>query len=224
MENKRYEGLDSCFYEDEKPSLIERISGARKVIAGIAITAALVGSVPIGLEISCHRNDPTMFVCPITQLETKLFGYETGLRHQAKDLEGYSRELSVIDDGINHEVSATDVEYVEGETRYYAPNGGILTQDEAGKMIVEQIVPATVTTLIGEDGKEQTIYTVPAGYVLEGSVGVKRVAPAKVEVPTSVEFDYNFLEDGEIVSSYDQSWTYENGEFTLNREAKGKSR
>lgn len=218
MENQKYEGLDKSFYEEEK-TLIEKISGAKKVIAGVALAASLA-SISIGLDLSCHRNDPTMFACPITQLETRIFGYEAGLRHQAHDLEGYSRELKNLDDGILHEISATGVEYVEEHTEYYAPNGGILTQDEAGEMIVEQTVPAT--TIINEEGK--AFYTVPSGYVLKGTMGVKETKPLSVTYPTSVNFEFNFLEDGEITNTYDESWTYQDGEFVLDRELKGKTR
>lgn len=219
--NKRYENLDKGFYDEGEKSLIERISGAKKVITGVALVATLVGSVAVGLDASCHKNDPTNFICPITRLETMLFGYEAGLKHQAQDLEGY---VSTYDAEWLDESVVENVEYSEGGTRYYAPDGGVLTKDEAGEMVVEQTVAASATTIYGPDGEAQVIYTVPSGYVLEGTVGVKKTHPLAVEESASVQYDYNFVKDGEVLTTYEESWSYEDGEFVRSSEVKGKTR
>lgn len=214
MENRKYEGLDKSFYEEEKPTLLERISGAKKAIVGVALTAVLIGSIPIGLEIACHQNDPTQFICPITQLETKLFGYEAGLKHQAKDLEGYSYE-SEKNEGLAMEV--TDVEFIPGGTKYVLPEGGILKENGQGVVTETETVPATKSIVVGPNGEEQVTYSVPAGYVLNGTVGVKTsekiVEPITVTYGPKVSFDCNFLQDGKVTDVYKTDWTVESNQY-----------
>lgn len=220
--NKKYEGLDESFYETEKPSLIDRICEAKRALGGVSL-AIVIGGVALGsMTGACLSNTPTVHVCPFTKAITTIFGYEAGLQHHAHDLERYGRKLEDSDSTLKASISG--VEYVPEEIRYYAPNGGILTQDEAGEMVVEQTIPATVTTVVGEDGKECTTYSVPAGYSLQGSVGVKRSEPMKVENQACINFEYSCYDGEDVVTYYDGTWTYQDGEYMLQKEHKGMSR
>ncbi len=70
MEKRRYESLDECFYEDfgiGKKTFFERISGAKKIIAGVALGTILVSGAITGaylthegLNFSDLFNNPTI--------------------------------------------------------------------------------------------------------------------------------------------------------------------
>ena len=130
--NKK-ETLEENYYGPEIPEK----TGAKKAIIGLALVGLLLGGSAIIVAHRCNANDPTKAVCPITVLETKLFGYETGLKHQYKDLVDYQTD--------NYKVS--NVEYHEPGFYFTVPAGYIL-EDNTG---VSYVKPTEVNR-VKEDG------------------------------------------------------------------------
>lgn len=177
---------------------IQEKTGAKKAIIGLTLAGLILGGSAITLAHQCNTNDPTKTVCPITILETKLFGYEAGLKHQYKDLVDYTAD--------NFNVS--NVEYHEPSYYYTVPAGYIL-EDNVG---VSYVKPTEVNR-VKEDGTVVTHLEVPSGYTLtkdeEGNlVGVKKVAPTMVEESAGISFDKEY----EDVTNYGY-WSYDGEEF-----------
>ncbi len=88
---------------------MEILTGAAKCVTTVALCGMIVGSCAFRVaSIECNVNHSTNAICPITRLETFLFGAEAGLRHQARDLERYSVNYQ------DHKEYTSDVVYQSG--------------------------------------------------------------------------------------------------------------
>lgn len=177
---------------------IQEKTGAKKAIIGLTLAGLIVGGGALGLYHECSTNDPAKTVCPITILETKLFGYETGLKHQYRDLTNYE----------NDNFAVSNVEYHEPSVYFTAPSGYVLEDN----MAVSYVKPTEVNS-VKNDGTVVTHLEVPSGYVLtkdeEGNlVGVKKVAPTMVEESAGISFDKDYGDN------YNYGyWSYDGEEF-----------
>ena len=191
LNNKENEGL-------------KKSTGAKRALTGLVLTSLIVGGSAIGLYHECKANDPAKSVCPITILETKLFGYEAGLKHQYKDL--------VNTESDNFTVS--NVEYHNPSVYYTAPAGYVLEDNVA----VSYVEPTEVNR-VKEDGTVVTYLEVPEGYILtqndEGKlVGVKKVTPIMVEESAGISFDKDYGKN------YNYGyWSYDGEEFEYDEAA-----
>lgn len=89
---------------------IDGLTGAVKGAAIIGLSSLIVLSSAFRVaSIECDVNHSATTVCPITKLETFLFGVEAGMQHQARDLESY--KVSYVD----HTEYTSDVEYLSDE-------------------------------------------------------------------------------------------------------------
>ena len=70
---------------------IKALTKVKKVGATISLIAVLASGITLAeVKDQCKSNIPVAQVCPITILETKLFGFEFGLKHHMKDLENFN--------------------------------------------------------------------------------------------------------------------------------------
>ncbi len=198
--NKKESIVDEKYLGPE----IQEKTGAKKAIIGLTLAGLILGGSALGLSYECKANNPTNSVCPFTIIETKLFGEETGLKHQYKDLINYDKQ------------SVEDEEYHDPRIMYVAPDGYILEDNVA----VSYVKPTEVNR-VKEDGTVVTHLEVPTGYVLthddEGNlVGMKKVTPTLVEEGAGVSFKTS-MSNGYDVYGY---WSYNDGEFNIDMSAK----
>ena len=184
--------------EIEEKNYLPKSTGAKIAIAGLALTGLLLGGSAIGLYHECKTNDPTTSVCPITIIETKLFGYKEGLKHQYNDLCAYD----------DKDPKVSEVKYNEPGMRKSVPEGYIL-EDGVG---VSYIEPTTIEVK-NPDGSVSIQNTLPSGYVLTkdedgNAVGVKKVEPTTVYEPANISFAKE--QDDVITYGY---WSYDGEGF-----------
>lgn len=180
-------------------SYLPKSTGAKIAIAGLALTSLLVAGSALGLYHECKANDPTTSVCPITIIETKLFGYKEGLQHQYKDLCAYDDENTKI----------SKVKYNEPGMRKSVPAGYIL-EDGVGVSYVEP----TKIEVKNMDGSVSVQYTLPSGYTLtrdeDGKLlGVKKVVATTIYEPADISFEKE--QDDATTYGY---WSYDGENIT----------
>lgn len=79
------------YLNNKSPKKLEKLTGAARGVTVAALSTLIVGSCAYQVaSIECNTNHSANAICPITRLETALFGVERGLQHQAHDLENYS--------------------------------------------------------------------------------------------------------------------------------------
>lgn len=87
-----------------------KLTGAAKCVAAVGLSTLIVGSCALRIaSIECHTNHSNNAICPITKLETFLFGVEKGMQHQAADLERFNLRYS------DYSVYTSDVSYLPKE-------------------------------------------------------------------------------------------------------------
>lgn len=198
---KEIETAYTCAEENKEDSISKtKSTGAKGTIAYIALTGVLLGIVPVGLCHDCKTQDPTEETCFFTELNTKLFGYEAGLKHQYKDLLAYKSD----------DFELSDVEYSEPHAVYTIPEGYVL-QDGKGISVVEP----TPHKIINDDGTVGTFYTLPEGYVLkldeDGNLyGESIVSPERQDLNASIS--YVKTETNGITT--DEMWSYDDYAIT----------
>ncbi len=218
MEKEYYHDTD----KNSKKNKI--ITGARKTVACVALTGAMVGGIALRLaSLECAANHSIDTMCPLAKLETYLFGIEAGMQHQVNDIEKYSCVYR------DRKVKTEDVNYVVGGT-YILPEGFELRSDEDGQVYGYREVPVVTTVYINEFGEEQNAYSLEVGGVLAQDKDGRMYGYQIVE-PKYVENDTIYFkvvtETGEEVLSQDEMWIYYNGEYShVNGEVKtlGKTR
>ena len=197
---KEIETAYSYAEENKKDSISKsKATGAKLAIATVALTGILLGGSAACLYRDCSTNDPTEETCLITELKTKLFGYEAGLKHHYNDL--LTNELD------NYELS--NVMYSEPHTIYALPEGYVLQGDEG----VSRIEPI-MNKRINEDGTVDTFYSLPEGYVLKkdengNSYGEKTVSPTRQDLNASIS--YTKTRTNGITT--DETWTYDEDDY-----------
>ena len=202
---KEIENAYTYLEENEENNIITKSTGTKKAITAFALTGLILGTSAAAVYHNCKTNNPTAETCIITELETRLFGYEAGLKHHYNDL------LSTESD--NYKLGK--IEYSEPHTVYTLPAGYVLQGDEG----VSRIQPI-MNKRINEDGTVDVIYSLPEGYVLKkdengNSYGERTVSPTKKDLNASVSY-IKLYNDG---SSYLETWSYEDDEITHEREA-----
>ena len=201
LNKSKIENVYTCVDENKENSLSKtKSTGANKAIAAVALTGILLGGSAACLYRDCSTNDPTEETCLITELETKLFGYEAGLKHHYNDL--------LTSSSNNYELS--NVEYVEPHTVYNLPEGVVLE----GRTGVSRVEPI-VTKRIYEDGSIETIYEPPAGYVLKSDENGQIYAegtfiPKKQNVNASI----SYTKTRSVGLITDEIWSYEDDDFS----------
>lgn len=123
-----------------------QIVKAKKMAAAVALTG-VVGAAVAGRVIEkCHANEASKAICPITQIETILFGYEKGLDHQAADLVRESKQTTKE----NSKTKIEDVLTIEGKEEYVVPSGYVLDEDTAYKAITSNKITEPMSVIYTE--------------------------------------------------------------------------